>query len=80
VREVTAKSCHDELTKCSGDQVLPLLPMVLKAAQVATLALQGEDWKEALRTRPDPYSAYMRSKERRGAKVRIGIGASKRPR
>jgi hypothetical protein len=80
LREITAKSCHDELTKCSGDQVLPLLPMVSKAAQVATLALKGEDWKEALRTRPDPYAVYTRSKQRQRAKVSIGMGVSQRPR
>jgi hypothetical protein len=79
LREVTAPSCHDEPKKCEGREIIPLLPVALKTLEVATLAAQGQDWRAALRTRPDGWEAYQ-SQMKRGAKPKVCIGlCSRRP-
>ena len=79
LREVTAPSCHDEPKKCEGREIIPLLPVALKTLEVATLAAQGQDWRAALRTRPDGWEAYQ-SHMKRGAKPKVCIGiCSRRP-
>src|SRR5688500_9695250 len=57
LRDVTASSCHDEPKKCEGREIIPLLPVALKTLEVATLAVQGQDWRASLRVRPDGWEA-----------------------
>jgi hypothetical protein len=79
LREVTASSCHDEPKKCDSTEIIPLLPVALKVLQVTTLAIQGEDWRGALRTRPDGWEAYQNQSKRSGkAKICVGF-CSRRP-
>jgi hypothetical protein len=55
-----------------GGATIPLVAMALTAIKAAELASEGEDWKEAFRTRPDQYEEYQQSK----AKGRISIGVT----
>lgn len=61
---------------CKGDQV-PLVRMALVAAQAAALAAEGEDWRQALRTREDEYRLYQQARDRRASekKVRVSFGS-----
>ena len=59
---------------CGGGSYVPLIGMALTALKAAELAVDGEDWREAFRTKPDQYQAYQREKARRG-KITIGVGA-----
>lgn len=62
---------------CKGDTVA-LVSMALTAARAAALAIEGEDWRGPLRTRPDEYELYEEAKARRArepsAKVGLGVG------
>lgn len=73
LRDVTTPSCHDEPKKCEGRKILPLLPVALKTLEVATLAAQGQDWRAALRTRPDGWEAYQNA-AKRTARPKICVG------
>jgi hypothetical protein len=53
---------------CKGDQI-PLVRMGLVALKAAALALDGQDWRNALRTREDEYRLYEAAKAR-SAKAR----------
>jgi hypothetical protein len=77
----SATSCHDLPTKCQGSGVIPLLPAALKAIEAAALAVKGEDWREAFRTKPDEYQAYQAERRRSGVRVGVGVsaGAGSRP-
>lgn len=61
---------------CQGSFV-PLVAVALTAVKAATLAANGEDWREALRTKQDEYRLKQQAEERRRSerKVRIGFGA-----
>lgn len=60
---------------CPGEGALPLLAIAMKAAQLAVQVAKGEDWREPLRTRPDEYEQYLKSKAKRNkAKPSVGIG------
>jgi hypothetical protein len=62
---------------CSGG-VIPLVGMALVAAEAASLAAHGDDWRDAIRTQPDEYRLYEQAEARRESerKVRIGITAA----
>lgn len=49
---------------CAGQGVVPVLKIAVVAAQVAARAIQGEDWREPLRTGPQDYRLYQESKAR----------------
>ena len=70
----TANACVGP--NCGG-ATIPLVAMALTAIRAGELAAEGEDWKEAFRTRPDPYKAYQDSKKARG-RISIGITAGNR--
>ena len=61
---------------CTGNSV-PLVAMALVAAKAAALAIDGEDWREALRTRQDEYRLKKQAEERRARDhgIKIGVGA-----
>jgi hypothetical protein len=46
--------------------------MALTAVKAAVLASQGDDWREAFRTRPDQYRAYEDAKART-SRISIGV-------
>ena len=77
----SATSCHELATKCQGSGIIPLLPVALKTIEAATLAVKGEDWREAFRTKQDEYQAYQAQRRRSGIKVGVGVsaGAGSRP-
>lgn len=60
-----------------GGGTIPLVGMALTALKAAELAAQGDDWREAFRTRPDAYKAYQDAKanEARRSRVTVGITA-----
>jgi hypothetical protein len=70
----TANACVGP--NCGG-ATIPLVAMALTAIKAGELAAEGEDWKEAFRTRPDQYKAYQESKKARG-KISIGVTAGNR--
>ena len=70
-----ATSCHDLPSKCQGGGVIPLLSVALKTIDAATLAIKGEDWREAVRTGPDEYGAYQAQRRRSGVKIGVGVSA-----
>ena len=57
-----------------GDAVIPLVGVALAAAKAAVLASQGDDWRDAFRTRADAYATYEEEK----AKPHISIGVQAR--
>jgi hypothetical protein len=63
---------------CQGDFV-PLVGMALAAARAVALAANGDDWREALRTRPDEYRLYQERQDRRARerRVRLEVGLGK---
>jgi hypothetical protein len=58
---------------CGGGSYVPLIGMALTALKAVELAAEGDDWREAFRTRPDEYQAYKSAKAKKG---RISIGVS----
>jgi hypothetical protein len=74
-----ATSCHDLPSKCQGGGIIPLLPVALRTIEAATLAVKGEDWREAFRTKPDEYQAYQAQRRRSGIRVEVSAGAGSRP-
>ena len=61
-------------SQCGGGDFVPLIPMALKALKAAELAIEGDDWREAFRTRPDQYQAYQAEQAKRG-KVSVSVTA-----
>ena len=59
---------------CGGGSYVPLIGMALTALKAAELAADGEDWREAFRTRPDQYQAYSRAKAKKGG-ISVGVSA-----
>jgi len=60
-------------SQCGGGSYVPLIPMALKALKAAELAIEGDDWREAFRTRPDQYQLY-RSEQAKG-RVSVSVTA-----
>lgn len=61
---------------CGGDY-LPVVGMALTALKAAELAVEGEDWRDAFRTKPDEYRLYQQSQDKKASgHVSIGIVAS----
>ena len=61
-------------SQCGGGDFVPLIPMALKALKAAELAIEGDDWREAFRTRPDQYQIY-RSEQAKTGKVSVSVSA-----
>ena len=61
-------------SQCGGGDFVPLVPMALKTLKAAELAIEGDDWREAFRTRPDQYQAYRAEQSKRG-KVSVKVSA-----
>src|SRR4051794_15217628 len=59
-------------SQCGGGSYVPLIPMALKALKAAELAANGDDWREAFRTKPDQYEAYQADKAKR-ARISVGV-------
>jgi hypothetical protein len=59
---------------CGGSYV-PLVGMALTALKAAELAANGDDWRDAFRTRPDQYRVYQDEKAKT-ARSHISIGVS----
>lgn len=78
IADLPATSGCIGLQACKGDTV-PLVKMGLAAARAVALAVEGEDWREAFRSKPDEYRLYQDAKARRTRerRVTIGIGAGK---
>lgn len=71
--DVPEASCAGP-TNCEGGSYVPLVGMALTALKAAELAADGDDWREAFRTRPDQYQAYQGAKAKKGG-ISIGIVA-----
>jgi len=62
-------------SQCGGGDFVPLIPMALKALKAAELAIEGDDWREAFRTRPDQYQDYRAEQSKKGkVSVRVTTG------
>ncbi|MDQ3246458.1 MAG: hypothetical protein M3Q52_06135 [Pseudomonadota bacterium] len=62
---------------CPGRDVIPVLGIARKAAEVAVLAIKGEDFVEPLRTRPEAYRVYQAEKAKAGKpKVSVRVGGA----
>ena len=59
-----------------GGATIPLVGMALVALKAAELAVEGDDWREAFRTRPDAYKAYQDAKAKEAKRPRVSVGAS----
>jgi hypothetical protein len=71
--------CNVGPNGCPGEGALPLMAIALTAAEMAVKAIQGEDWREPLRTGPDDYQRYEEAKRKRErAKPRVSVGVGVR--
>lgn len=61
---------------CGGGSYVPLVGMALTALKAAELAANGDDWRDAFRTRPDQYRVYEQEKTKTAKNGRISIGIS----
>ena len=62
---------------CPGEGAVPLLAIAITAAKVAVKAIQGEDWREPLRTGPTDYERHLEAKKQREkSKPRVSVGIS----
>lgn len=61
---------------CGGGSYVPLVGMALTALKAVELAAQGEDWRNAFRTRPDQYRLYQEEQAKRSTKGGISIGVT----
>jgi hypothetical protein len=59
-----------------GGATIPLVGMALVALKAAELAAQGDDWREAFRTRPDAYQVYEDAKAKEAKRPRVSVGVS----
>jgi hypothetical protein len=78
-RDVDSDTCTTGPNGCPGAGALPIMAIAVTAAEMAVKAMDGEDWREPLRTRPDEYQLYREEKmkrERSKPKIGIGIGIS----
>jgi hypothetical protein len=63
-------------SQCGGGSYVPLVGMALKALKAAELAADGDDWRDAFRTRPDQYQTYQANKAKKGG-VSVGVTVGK---
>ena len=61
---------------CGGGSYVPLVGMALTALKAAELAAQGDDWREAFRTRPDQYRLYQEERAKGVKKGGVSIGVT----
>ena len=61
---------------CGGGSYVPLVGMALTALKAVELAAQGDDWRDAFRTRPDQYRLYQEEQAKRSTKGGISIGVT----
>ena len=59
-------------SQCGGGNYIPLIGMAEVAIKAAELAVQGDDWREAFRTRPDQYQLYRAEQKKKGG-VSVGV-------
>ena len=79
-RKILDEKCRSVgFETCPGEDVIPVSQIALVAANAGMLALSGEDWKEAFRTRPDSYSLYRDSKAKVSKRPRVQVGVGIRP-
>ena len=69
--DVQAADCSGQ-NNCAGGSYVPLVGMALTALKAAELAADGDDWREAFRTRPDEYQAFSQSRAKKGH-VSVGL-------
>ena len=69
------KSCIG--ANCGGGTI-PLVGIALTVLKAAELAANGDDWREAFRTRPDQYRAYQDAKAKVPARSLVNVGVSAR--
>lgn len=62
-----------------GGGTIPLVAMALTAVKAAVLASQGDDWRDAFRTRPDAYRQYEDARART-SHISVGVTAGNRRR
>jgi hypothetical protein len=69
----SAQTCTG--SDCGGGNYVPLIGMALTALKAAELAADGDDWRDAFRTRPDQYQAYRAEQsKKRGISVGVTVG------
>jgi hypothetical protein len=61
---------------CGGGNYVPLIGMALTALKAAELAADGDDWRDAFRTKPEQYRVYQQEKAKEAAKPRVSLGIS----
>jgi hypothetical protein len=60
-----------------GGGTIPLVAMALTTVKAATLAAQGDDWRDAFRTHPDEYGVYEEAKTKdssKGVTFSVNVG------
>lgn len=68
----TAEQCTGP--DCGGGSYVPLVAVALTAVKAAELAAQGDDWRDAFRTRPDQYRVYQQEQAKQAKSRGISIG------
>ena len=64
-RRIDQEACPPHgLKTCKGLDTIPILAIARVAAKSAMLAMDGEDWREPLRTQDDQYEVYREAKAR----------------
>jgi hypothetical protein len=61
---------------CGGGSYVPLVGMALTALKAVELAAQGDDWREAFRTRPGQYRLYQDQQAKRAKKSGVSVGVT----
>ena len=61
---------------CGGGSYVPLVGMALTALKAVELAAQGDDWREAFRTRPGQYRLYQEQQAKRAKKSGVSVGVT----
>lgn len=65
-RVAEADPCKVGPTGCPGEGAVDFIRPALVILSTAIKAIQGEDWREPLRTGPDDYQTYSEEKAKRG--------------
>lgn len=61
---------------CGGGSYVPLVGMALTALKAVELAAQGDDWRDAFRTRPDQYRLYQEEQAKQARKSGVSVGVT----
>lgn len=72
-RTVNVQRCGIGTKLCDSGAV-PVSAIALTVAKAAVMAVEGEDWKEAFRDRPEEYQRYLDAKRKRESRPRVSIG------